>query len=192
MYYNNILEVIGNTPLVKINKLNPNQAVTVLAKLEYLNPGGSVKDRIGISMIESAEKKGILKKGGEIVEATSGNTGIGLAMAACVRGYKTTFTMPDWMSKSKENLLKAFGAEVVRCPTAVPIDDPRGYKTTAIRLASEKKAFLPDQYSNPNNPRAHFEGTGPEIWKQTDGENDFFFFCFVERGTAETARKKYK
>ena len=190
MYYNNILEVIGNTPLVKINKLNPNQAVTVLAKLEYLNPGGSVKDRIGISMIESAEKKGILKKGGEIVEATSGNTGIGLAMAACVRGYKTTFTMPDWMSKSKENLLKAFGAEVVRCPTAVPIDDPRGYKTTAKRLASEKKAFLPDQYSNPNNPRAHFEGTGPEIWKQTDGKVDYVVFGIGTGGTA-TGTIKY-
>src|SRR3989344_4474381 len=184
MYYNNILEVIGNTPLVKINKLNPNQAVTVLAKLEYLNPGGSVKDRIGIAMINSAEKKGILKKGGEIVEATSGNTGIGLAMAAAVKGYKATFTMPDWMSKSKENLLKAFGAEVVRCPTAVPIDDPRGYKTRAKRLATEKKAFLPDQYSNPDNPKAHFEGTGPEIWRETEGKVDYVVFGIGTGGTA--------
>lgn len=184
MYYKNILELIGNTPLVKINKLNPNPKVSILAKLEYLNPGGSVKDRIGITMIEGAEKKGILKKGSEIVEATSGNTGIGLAMASAVKGYKCTFTMPDWMSKSKEDLLKAFGATVVRCPTAVPIDDPRGYKTTAKRLSLEKKAFLPDQYSNPDNPKAHYQGTGPEIWKQTEGKVDYVVFGIGTGGTA--------
>lgn len=190
MYYQNILELIGKTPLVKINKLNPNKNVTILAKLEYLNPGGSIKDRIGVTMIEGAEKRGELKKGGMIVEATSGNTGIGLAMAAAVKGYKVTFTMPDWMSKSKETILKAYGAEVVRCPTAVPIDDPRSYKTTAKRLSVAKKAFLPDQYSNPDNPRAHFEGTGPEIWKDTEGKVDYVVFGIGTGGTA-TGTVKY-
>lgn len=185
MWYNNILELIGNTPLVKINKLNPNpKNVTILAKLEYFNPGGSVKDRIGVTMIEGAEKKGLLGKNRMIIEATSGNTGIGLAMAAAVKDYSCVFTMPDWMSKSKEMILNSFGAKVVRCPTAVPIDDPRGYKTTARRLSQENKAFLPDQYSNPDNIRAHYEGTGPEIWKETDGKIDYIIIGIGTGGTA--------
>ena len=192
MYYNNILEVIGNTPLVKINKLNPNPKVLMLAKLEFLNPGGSLKDRIGKSMVEGAEKKGILKKGGIIVEATSGNTGIGLAMAAAVKGYRCIFTMPDWMSNSKEVLLRAFGAEVVRCPTAVPIDDERGYKTRAKKIAVEKKAFLPDQYSNADNPRAHYQGTGPEIWRDTEGKIDYVVMGLGTGGTANGTVKYLK
>ncbi len=183
-YAENIIELIGNTPMVKINKLNPNPKVTILAKLEYLNPGGSVKDRIGKSMIEGAEKRGELKKGGLIVEATSGNTGIGLAMAAAVKGYRTIFTQPDWMSKKKATLLEALGAEVIRCETAVPVDDARSYKATAKRIAKEKNAFLPDQYSNIDNPRAHYEGTGPEIWRDTDGKIDYIIIGLGTGGTA--------
>lgn len=193
MYYNNILEVIGNTPLVKINRLNSNpEQVTILAKLEYLNPGGSIKDRIGKSMVEGAKRKGILKNGGMIVEATSGNTGIGLSMAAAVYGYRCIFTMPDWMSKSKEMILRAFGAEVIRCPTAVAISDPRSYKITAKRLAAEKKAFLPDQYSNQDNPRAHYEGTGVEIWKETGGKIDYIVIGLGTGGTATGVVKYLK
>lgn len=191
-YAENILELVGNTPLVKINKLNPNPKVTILAKLEYLNPGGSVKDRIVKTMIEGAEKRGELKKGGTIVEATSGNTGIGLAMAAAIKGYKTLFTQPDWMSKKKVVLLEALGAEVVRCETAVEIDDPRSYKSTAKRLAKERGAFLTDQYSNPDNPRAHYEGTGPEIWKDTDGKIDYIVIGLGTGGTATGAVKFLK
>ncbi len=191
MWYNNILELIGNTPLVAINKLNPApKNVTLLAKLEFFNPGGSVKDRIGVAMIKTAEKDGRLKKDGLIVEATSGNTGIGLAMAAAVKNYRCIFTMPDWMSKDKELILRAFGAEVIRCPTAVPIDDKRGYKARAKSLAEQKKAFLPDQYSNPDNPRAHFEGTGPEIWRETGGKIDFIVIGIGTGGTA-TGTVKY-
>lgn len=186
-YADTILDLIGNTPLVKINKLNPNPKVTILAKLEYFNPGGSIKDRIGKSMIEGAEQREELKKNGLIVEATSGNTGIGLAMAAAVKGYKSIFTMPDWMSKNKEKILKAFGADVLRQPTAVPIDDSRGYKTVAKRIAGEKSGFLPDQYSNPDNPRAHYEGTGPEIWNDTDGKIDYIVIGIGTGGTATGA-----
>lgn len=171
MYYNNILEVIGNTPLVKINKLNPNPRVTMLAKLEFLNPGGSIKDRIGITMIEKAEKEKKLKKRGTIVEPTSGNTGVGLAMTAAIRGYKTVFVMPDKMSEEKRNLLRAYGAKVVVTPTAVSPEDPRSYYQVSDRLTKDTPgAFKPDQYSNPANPQAHFDTTGPEIWKQTEGK----------------------
>lgn len=171
MYYKNILEVIGNTPLVKINKLNPNKKVLMLAKLEFLNPGGSIKDRIGLPMVLAAEKSGKLKKGNTIIEPTSGNTGVGLAMAAAVRGYKTVFILPDKMSEEKRNLLRAYGAKVVITPTAVLPDDPRSYYQVSDRLTKETDgAFKPDQYSNPANPRAHFDTTGPEIWKQTDGK----------------------
>lgn len=171
MYYKNILEVIGNTPLVKINKLNPNPRVTMLAKLEFLNPGGSIKDRIGITMVDKAEKTGKLRKGGTIVEPTSGNTGVGLAMAAAISDYKTIFVMPDKMSEEKRNLLRAYGAKVVVTPTAVSPEDPRSYYQVSDRLTKDiPGAFKPDQYSNPANPQAHFETTGPEIWKQTDGK----------------------
>jgi len=182
-YVENILDLVGNTPLVKINKLNPNPKVTILAKLEYLNPGGSVKDRAAKSMLEGAEKKGKLKKGDYIVEATSGNTGIAIAMAAAVKGYKTIFTQPDLMSEKKATLLRALGAEVIRCETMVPIDDPRSYKSTAKRIGLAKKAFRPDQYSNPDNPLAHYETTGPEIWEDTDGKLDYIVIGLGTGGT---------
>ncbi len=168
----NILEIIGNTPLVQINKLNPNKRVTILAKLEYLNPGGSIKDRAALEMISRAEKAGKLKKNSTLVEATSGNTGIGLAMVSAVKGYKAIFTQPDWMSKNKKKFMEAFGATIVTTPTALAIDDPRSYKSTAKRIAKEKKAFLVDQYSNRGNPDAHYKTTGPEIWEATEGEID--------------------
>lgn len=171
MYYNNILELIGNTPLVKINKLNPNPRVLMLAKLELLNPGGSSKDRIGLRMIEKGEKEGKLKKGGTIVEPTSGNTGVGLAIAAAIKGYKSVFVMPDKMSQEKRNLLRAYGAKVVITPTAVSADDTRSYYKVSDRLAGEiPGAFKPNQYQNQANPQAHFETTGPEIWDQTEGK----------------------
>lgn len=171
MYYNNILELIGNTPLVKINKLNPNPRVLMLVKLESLNPGGSIKDRIGLKMIEKGERQGKLKVGGTIVEPTSGNTGVGLAMAAAIRGYKSVFVMPDKMSQEKRNLLRAYGAKVVITPTAVSADDPRSYYKVSDRLASQiPGAFKPNQYQNDANPKAHFDTTGPEVWNQTEGK----------------------
>ena len=171
MYYNNILEVIGNTPLVKINKLNPNPKVLMLAKLDFLNPGGSIKDRIGLPLIIDGEESGKLKQGGTIVEPTSGNTGVGLAQAAVIKGYKTVFVMPDKMSEEKRNLLRAYGARVVITPTAVGPEDPRSYYRESDRLAREiSGAYKPDQYSNQENPQAHFKTTGPEIWEQTEGK----------------------
>lgn len=170
MYYQNILEVIGHTPLVKINKLNPNPRVTVLAKLEFLNPGGSIKDRIAVSMVKKAEKEGNLTSGGTIVEPTSGNTGAGLAMVAAVKGYQSIFVMPDKMSLEKRNLLRSYGSRVVITPTGVAPHDPRSYYRVSDRLAKESpRGFKPDQYQNPSNPQAHYETTGPEIWEQTDG-----------------------
>ena len=171
MYYNNILELIGNTPLVKINKLNPNPKVLLLAKLEFLNPGGSIKDRIGPFMVEKAEREGKLKKGGTIVEPTSGNTGVGLVLVAAIKGYKTIFVMPDKMSEEKRNLLRAYGAKVVITPTAVSPEDERSYYKVSDKLTRESyRGFKPDQYSNSANPEAHYETTGPEIWKETDGK----------------------
>jgi len=170
VYYNNILEVIGNTPLVKINKLNPNPKVLMLAKLEFLNPGGSIKDRIGPFMVKKAEKEGKLKNGGTIVEPTSGNTGVGLALVAAVKGYKTIFVMPDKMSDEKRNLLRAYGAKIVITPTSVFPEDPRSYYKVSDKLAGRPGAYKPDQYSNPANPEAHYKTTGPEIWQQTKGK----------------------
>lgn len=171
MYFHNILDVIGNTPLVKINKLNPNTKVLLLAKLEFLNPGGSIKDRIAPYMVDLAEKKGKLKKGGTIIEPTSGNTGVGLALVAAIRGYKTIFVMPDKMSEEKRNLLRAYGAKVVITPTAVSPEDERSYYKVSNKLTEDiHGAFKPDQYSNLANPQAHFETTGPEIWEQTEGK----------------------
>lgn len=170
MWYKNILEVIGHTPLVKVNKINPNPRVTMLAKLEFLNPGGSIKDRIGLAMVEAAEGTGKLKKNGTIVEPTSGNTGVGLAMVAAIRGYKTVFVMPDKMSEEKRNLLRAYGARVVITPTGVPAGDERSYYNVSDRITRETPgAFKPDQYSNQANPEAHFKTTGPEIWEATEG-----------------------
>lgn len=171
MYYNNILELIGNTPLVKINKLNPNPKILILAKLEFLNPGGSIKDRIGLTMIEKAEKEGKLRKDGTIVEPTSGNTGAGLAIVAVIKGYKTVFVMPDKMSEEKRNLLRAYGAKVIITPTAISPDDPKSYYSVSERIAKETPGgFKPNQYENPANPESHYQTTGPEIWEQTEGK----------------------
>ncbi len=170
MWHENILGVIGNTPLVRLNKVTRGLAPTILAKLEYMNPGGSVKDRIGIQMIEDAENRGQIKPGGTIIEGTSGNTGMGLALAAAVKGYKSIFTMPDKMSQEKIDALRALGAEVIVTPTQVEHDDPRSYHSVARRLTREiPNSFFPDQYSNMSNSEAHYRTTGPEIWEQTEG-----------------------
>jgi cystathionine beta-synthase len=166
--YENILETIGNTPLVKLRRFHPTGAV-VAAKLESFNPGSSNKDRIGLAMIAAGERSGLLKPGGTIVEPTSGNTGLALAMAAARLGYKLVCTAPDKISKEKTSLLRAFGAEVITCPASVAADDPRSYYRVAERIRDERGAYLPNQYHNPANPEAHYASTGPEIWRQTDG-----------------------
>lgn len=171
MWLNNILETIGNTPLIKLNKITKNIPATVLAKVEYFNPGNSVKDRMALKMVEVAEKVGKLKPGGTIIECTSGNTGMGLALAACVKGYKCIFTTTDKQSKEKMDILKAVGAEVIVCPTNVEPDDPRSYYSVAKRLEKEiPNAYLCNQYDNLANRLAHYESTGPEIWEQTEGK----------------------
>ncbi|MCL5021741.1 MAG: cystathionine beta-synthase [Bacteroidetes bacterium] len=171
MWYNSILEIVGNTPMLRLTRIAPGISPTLLAKLEYLNPGGSVKDRIGLTMIEDAERRGLLKPGGTIIEGTSGNTGMGLALVAAMKGYKCIFTMPDKMSQEKIDLLRAFGAEVIVTPTAVEPEDPRSYHSVAIRLNKEiPNSYFPNQYDNPGNPQAHYETTGPEIWEQTEGK----------------------
>jgi cystathionine beta-synthase len=170
MQYPTILELVGSTPIVRLDKLSPRGGAQLLAKLEYLNPGGSVKDRIGLPMIEAAEREGRLRQGGTIVEPTSGNTGVGLAIAAAIKGYRCIFVMPDKMSQEKISLLRAYGAEVVITPTAVEHDSPESYYSVSDRLAEEiPGGFKPDQYSNMNNPDAHYRITGPEIWEQTSG-----------------------
>jgi cystathionine beta-synthase len=166
--YENILDTIGNTPLVKLRRFHPKGA-TLAAKIESFNPGSSNKDRIGVALIEAGVRKGLLKPGGTIVEPTSGNTGLALAMAAAQRGYKLVCTAPDKISKEKTALLRAFGAEVVTCPTNVEADDPRSYYKVAEKIRDERGAYLPNQYHNPANPEAHYASTGPEIWRQTDG-----------------------
>src|SRR3954464_5153592 len=171
--YPTILDLVGDTPVVRLQRIAPEGAATVLVKLEYLNPGGSVKDRIGLRMIEAAEREGHLKPGGTIVEPTSGNTGVGLAIAAALKGYRCVFVMPDKMSQEKIALLRAYGAEVVICPTAVPPEHPESYYSVSDRLAREiPGAYKPNQYANRANPQAHYETTGPEIWEQTGGELD--------------------
>jgi cystathionine beta-synthase len=168
---NNILETIGNTPLIKLNKITKDFPCTVAAKVDYFNPGNSIKDRMAVKMIEVAEKEGKLKPGGTIIECTSGNTGMGLALAAVVKGYKCIFTTTDKQSKEKMDILKAVGAEVIVCPTNVEPDDPRSYYSVARRLAKEiPNSFHANQYDNLANRLAHYETTGPEIWKQTDGK----------------------
>jgi len=174
-YYENVVELIGNTPLVKLRNVTEGIGATVLAKIEYLNPGGSVKDRIALRMVEAAERDGLLKPGGTIVEPTSGNTGVGLALVAQLKGYNCVFVCPDKVSEDKQNVLRAYGAEVVVCPTAVAPEDPRSYYNVSDRLAREiPGAWKPDQYSNPNNPISHYETTGPEIWEQTGGRITHF------------------
>lgn len=166
----NILETIGNTPLIRLNKITRQIPATVLAKVDYFNPGNSIKDRMAVKMIEVAEKEGKLQPGGTIIECTSGNTGMGLALAACVKGYKCIFTTTDKQSKEKMDILKAVGAEVIVCPTNVEPDDPRSYYSVARRLAREiPNSFHCNQYDNLANRLAHYESTGPEIWRQTDG-----------------------
>ncbi|MCU0397318.1 MAG: pyridoxal-phosphate dependent enzyme [Cyclobacteriaceae bacterium] len=170
-YYNSIIETIGNTPLVRLNKIFKGVPGTVLAKVEYFNPGNSTKDRMAIKMVEDAEKAGILKPGGTIIEGTSGNTGMGLALAAVAKGYRCIFTMADKQSQEKINILKAVGAEVIVCPTNVAPDDPRSYYSVARKLNREiPNSFYPNQYDNLSNTAAHYETTGPEIWKQTGGK----------------------
>jgi cystathionine beta-synthase len=174
-YYDNVVEIIGNTPLVRLNSVTKGITATVLAKVEYFNPGGSVKDRIALRMVEDAEKAGLLQPGGTIVEPTSGNTGVGLALVAQLRGYRCVFVCPDKVSEDKQNVLRAYGAEVVVCPTAVAPEDPRSYYNVSNRLSREiPGAWKPDQYSNPANPRSHYEETGPELWEQTGGKITHF------------------
>jgi cystathionine beta-synthase len=171
MWLNNILETIGNTPMIKLNKITKNLPATVLAKVDYFNPGNSVKDRMALKMVEVAESEGKLKRGGTIIECTSGNTGMGLALVACVKGYKCIFTTTDKQSKEKMDILKAVGAEVIVCPTNVDPDDPRSYYSVAKRLEKEiPNSYLCNQYDNLANRLAHYETTGPEIWEQTRGK----------------------
>ncbi|MEH0828694.1 MULTISPECIES: cystathionine beta-synthase [Micromonospora] len=174
-YYDNVVELIGNTPLVRLRNVTEGIQATVLAKVEYVNPGGSVKDRIALRMVEDAEKAGILRPGGTIVEPTSGNTGVGLALVAQLKGYRCVFVCPDKVSQDKQDVLRAYGAEVVVCPTAVAPEDPRSYYNVSDRLAREiPGAWKPNQYSNPANPRSHYETTGPELWRQTEGRITHF------------------
>jgi cystathionine beta-synthase len=191
--YRTLLDLVGATPIVRLDKLGREVESTLLAKLEYLNPGGSVKDRIGLPMIEQAERDGKLRPGGTIVEPTSGNTGVGLAIAAAIKGYRCIFVMPDKMSQEKIALLRAYGAEVVICPTAVPPDSPESYYSVSDRLAEEiPGGFKPDQYSNMANPDAHYEVTGPEIWEQTGGELDAIVISVGTGGTISGVGRFFK
>ena len=192
-YFKDILESIGHTPLLRLNLVTKGYKPLILAKCEFFNPGGSVKDRIGITMIDAAEKKGLLKPGGTIIEPTSGNTGMGLALVAALRGYRCIFTIPDKMSQEKINLVKALGARVVICPTAVPPDHPESYYKVAERLNKEiPNSFLPYQYHNPANPEAHYATTGPEIWEQTDGKVTHFVCGMGTGGTISGVGKFLK
>ncbi len=189
----NILEAIGNTPLVKLKKIPTGTNATILAKLEFVNPAGSIKDRMALFIIDDAEQKGLLKPGGVIVENSSGNTGAALAMIAAVKGYKCIITMPDKMSDEKKNLMKAYGAEVIVTPTDVPADSPESYYSVARRIARETPgAFYPDQYNNPRNIDAHYQTTGPEIWEQTDGKVDILVAGIGTGGTLSGAGRFLK
>ncbi|MBZ5528154.1 MAG: cystathionine beta-synthase [Acidobacteriia bacterium] len=191
MRCNNILEAVGRTPLVRLNRINQGLKPQIYVKADYINPGGSVKDRIGISMIDDAEKKGLLKPGGTIIEGTSGNTGMGLALVAAVRGYKMVFTITDKQSKEKVDLLKALGAEVIVCPTAVEPDDPRSYYSVAKKLARDiPNSYYPNQYDNPMNPEAHYRTTGPEIWEDSEGKITHFV-CGAGTGGTISGVGKY-
>src|SRR5947207_14214917 len=189
--YPTVLELIGETPIVRLPRLSQDVPATLLAKLEYMNPGGSNKDRIGLAMIEAAERDGKLKPGGTIVEPTSGNTGVGLAIAAAQKGYRCIFVMPDKMRQEKISMLRAYGAEVVICPTAVEPDSPESYYSVSDRLAEEiPGGFKPDQYSNMSNPEAHYLTTAPEIWEQTGGELDAIVIS-VGTGGANSGVRRY-
>ena len=192
-YYESVLEKIGHTPLIKLSKIGRTLDVNLFAKVEYFNPGGSSKDRIALTMIEDAEKRGLLKPGSTIIEATAGNTGAGLAMVAAVKGYRTIFVMPDKMSEDKVNLLKAYGAEVVITPTSVAPDSPQSYNGVADRLAREiPNAFRPGQFTNPKNPEAHYFTTGPEIWNDLNGKIDVFVAGMGTGGTISGVGKFLK
>jgi cystathionine beta-synthase len=192
-YYDNVIELIGDTPLVRLRNVTASIDALVLAKIEYLNPGGSVKDRIALRMVEAAEKSGELRPGGTIVEPTSGNTGVGLALVAQLRGYRCVFICPDKVSEDKQNVLRAYGAEVVVCPTAVAPADPRSYYSVSDRLAEEiPGGWKPDQYANPNNPLSHYETTGPEIWEQTAGKVTHFVAGVGTGGTISGAGRYLK
>ena len=191
--YPTILGLVGATPIVRLEKLSPPSGAEILAKLEYLNPGGSVKDRIGLAMIEDAEKRGALKPGGTIVEPTSGNTGVGLAIAAALKGYRLVCTMPDKQSQEKRDILRAYGAEVVICPTAVAPEDPASYYKVAERLAKELPGgFMPGQYWNQQNVAAHYRSTGPELWQQTEGKITHFVLGIGTGGTVTGAGRYLK
>ncbi|MGA2400335.1 MAG: cystathionine beta-synthase [Syntrophobacteraceae bacterium] len=192
-YHQTVLEAIGHTPLVKLSRVTDGLPVTLLAKVEYLNPGGSVKDRIGLSMVEDAESRGLLKPGGTIIEATAGNTGVGLALVAASKGYRCIFVLPDKMSDEKVNLLKAYGAEIVITPTSVAPDSPESYNGVADRLSREiPGAFRPNQFGNPKNPEAHYRTTGPEIWEDTEGRIDVFVAGMGTGGTISGTGKYLK
>ena len=192
-YYHHITDTIGNTPLVKLNRVTEGIKGTILAKVEYFNPGNSVKDRIAVRMIEDAEKAGHLKPGGTIIEGTSGNTGMGLALAAIARGYRCIFTMADKQSQEKIDILRAVGADVVVCPTNVEPEDPRSYYSVAKRLTAEiPGAFYPNQYDNPANTAAHYETTGPELWRDTDGRITHFAAGVGTGGTISGVAKFLK
>ena len=193
MRCNNILEAIGRTPLVRLNRIAQGLRPQIYVKADYINPGGSVKDRIGVTMIDDAEKRGLLKPGGTIIEGTSGNTGMGLALVAAVRGYKMVFTITDKQSKEKVDLLKALGAEVIVCPTAVEPDDPRSYYSVAKKLAREiSNSFYPNQYDNPMNPEAHYKTTGPEVWEDSEGKITHFVCGMGTGGTISGVGKYLK
>src|SRR5246127_955528 len=184
MKCNNILETMGSTPLIRLNRLTKGLEPEIFVKADYMNPGGSVKDRIGKWMIDDAERRGVLKPGGTIIEGTSGNTGMGLALVAVTRGYKVVFTINDKQSREKIDLLKAFGAEVIVCPTAVEPEDPRSYYSVAKKLAREiPNSYYPNQYENPMNPQAHYETTGPEIWEDSGGKITHFVCGMGTGGT---------
>ena len=190
---NHVVDLMGNTPLVKLTSVVPAGSATVAAKIEYLNPGGSVKDRIAVKMVDAAEKSGELKPGGTIIEPTSGNTGVGLALVAQQRGYHCIFVCPDKVSLDKQNTLRAYGAEVVVCPTAVPPDHPDSYYSVSDRLVRETDGgWKPDQYSNPANPQSHYETTGPEIWADTDGKVTHFVAGVGTGGTITGAGRYLK
>ena len=192
-YHENVLSLIGNTPLVKLNRVTAGLAPLILAKLEYMNPGGSVKDRIGPALIEAAEKAGKLKPGGTVIEGTSGNTGVGLALAANLKGYRTVFTMNDKQSREKQLVLKAFGARVVVCPTAVAPDDPQSYYSVARRIHAETpNSVYPNQYDNQANPEVHYRTTGPEIWRDTEGKVTHYFVATGTGGTISGTAKFLK
>ena len=193
MRFENVLEAVGGTPIIRLNRIATGLKPKIYAKCEFFNPGGSVKDRIGTTMIDDAERRGLLKPGGTIIEGTSGNTGIGLALVAALRGYKLIFTITDKQSREKINLLKALGAEVIVCPTAVEPEDPRSYYSVAKKLSMEiPNAFYPNQYENPQNPAAHYAATGPEIWEDTNGQITHFVAGMGTGGTISGVGKFLK